>query len=116
MPEDDEDPRKQRVPDSPRFRESPLDSASDGPRLIPDEADTDSRLSPVDFAQAVRIAGRQLLEIKLPVGATKVMAGGEKSAIELIESDGWKLEHVGYVREPTLEDELMGIYLFRRVD
>jgi hypothetical protein len=105
--------------------------------------------SPQGRARAAREAGEQLFQISLPVSATEksfvgdsVMLGAPTATktrdrdvsgpLALIESEGWRLDHVGYVFRPTgtqsrdrllatgqvetIMGEVVGIYLFRASD
>ncbi len=103
-------------------------------------------------ARAAREAGSQIFQITLPVRSTEktfwgfggdpAMYGssmGTKTReaqrgglLDVIESEGWRLEHVGYVFQPrqsqsrdrflasggveTITGEIVGIYLFRAVE
>lgn len=105
--------------------------------------------SPQGRARAAREQGSTLLEISLPIASTqKAMFGSshqafaptatrtrnldQMSVLEAIEMEGWRLEHVGYVFQPTgtesrdkflasgqietVMGNVLGCYLFRLQD
>jgi hypothetical protein len=74
--------------------------------------------SPQGRARAAKTAGARMFQISLPVSATEKAFWGDEplygssmmtktrehaswSDLELIEAEGWRLEHVGYVFQPT---------------
>lgn len=98
--------------------------------------------SPAGQARAARNAGARTFQLSLPLSQTKGVAvpifGGvtqnttnfkHASTIDLIEAEGWKLEHASYVYQvvgsvtsksllakglqEAVEGEIIGIYIFR---
>lgn len=110
------------------------------------KAEEEFRQSPLGQARAAREAGNRFFELVLPVSetskawfgdpgmlgaptATRTIQKQQGHVIEVVESEGWKLEHVGYVFQPTgtmsrdrllasgqvesIMGQIVGIYLFR---
>ena len=102
--------------------------------------------SPQGRARAARDAGEKFFQISLDISQTERTvtsvlsgspetktraAGGQLHVLEAIESEGWKLEHVGYVFQETgsvsrdkflssgqteqVTGRVVGIYLFRAI-
>jgi hypothetical protein len=77
--------------------------------------------TPQGQARAARAAGSRIFQLALPLS--------QASALDLIEAEGWRLEHAGYVywvtggvsrsmflssgQEEVVEGEILGIYIFR---
>jgi hypothetical protein len=104
--------------------------------------------SPQGQARKAYQEGRRWVQIVAPVSETRISTGGvvmgltsaeaklrttdQTGVIESIEGEGWKLEHAGWVFQPTatasrdklmssgqteqIAGKIMGIYLFRRLD
>lgn len=107
------------------------------------------RQSPQGQARAAKEAGAKFFQTVMPISSTNKALFGEQAMfgqstgtrtirkehagpLEIIESEGWRLEHVGYVFQPkgsqsrdrflstgqaeTVLGEVLGIYLFRAVE
>jgi len=105
-------------------------------------ADAEFAASPAGQARAAKAAGRTIFQIDIPlsqtVGMTVAMMGAyartsatkdSSGVIQAIESEGWRLEHAGYVyrvtgsvsrdkfmssgQQEAVHGETLGIYIFR---
>jgi hypothetical protein len=100
--------------------------------------------TPWGQASAARANGARLFQITLPLSTSKatvvpmagaftdIEAGNHGKTLDLIEREGWKLDHVGYVfralgsesrdkflasgQQEAISGEIVGIYIFRVVE
>ncbi|HLU91595.1 MAG TPA: hypothetical protein VKZ46_03330 [Pedomonas sp.] len=101
--------------------------------------------TPAGQARRARQSGRSIFQIDLSLSATRgavlpmvtaysvsTEVGSAGNAIEAIEAEGWRLEHVGYVyrmtgstsrdkfmasgQQEAVHGEIVGVYLFRATE
>jgi hypothetical protein len=141
----DKDPVKQQ--EKERAKAAKQEAAEQARREEIDKANAAAFAgSPQGRARSARQAGATMFQISLPVSATEKAFWGDQaltgssmmtrttqvqqgSDLELIEGEGWRLDHVGYVFQPTgtqsrdrllssgqvetIVGNVVGIYLFR---
>ncbi len=147
MPIFERDPTKQQ--DKEAQRAARRAAAEQSKREVEKQkADEAFAQTPQGRARAAKGAGAKLFQISLPVSATEKSFWGDQALsgssmmtktrekvatgeLDLIEAEGWELQHVGYVFQPTgtqsrdrllssgqvetIVGNVVGIYLFRAV-
>ena len=142
------DPEKRRAKEQAR-EEARLKAEAAKAEQERQRAEEAFRQSPQGRARAAHEAGKTLFQLVLSVSATQKAFWGQShqagqstmtrtdelgadGVLEVVESEGWRLEHAGFVFRPTTTEsrdrllatgqvetvmgEIQGVYLFRRAD